>query len=189
MNEYLRPIFEIVLPVIEESKIFYSIYGGLGYAAMAGKCYRTNLDVDIFVLNDDFNLVESLLADLCKKNNWKKCKSYVNGRNKLEVYILKNGKKWVERLSFIPINRTDKGVQIKFREGIKIYSNDVLKRVYRILDDYCFYTVSDEFLVSFFKEYLNSKQKYPSKRVQDARYILSKEEFGKYFPNELYEKS
>ena len=74
MNEYLEPIFEKIIPKINSRGIKYWIYGGMANAAMVGKFYRSNPDVDIFVLGDDFKNIEKILQNICIENNWKICK-------------------------------------------------------------------------------------------------------------------
>lgn len=191
MNEHLKPVFEIVLPKLGSADIKYWVYGGIAYAAMAGKFYRSNSnpDVDIFVLEEDFTGVEEIMQNICIKNNWKLCKEFVNGRNKLEMYILKDDKRWIERMSVIPASKKDNFVELKFRKGPGEYPLDILNLLERKIEGFGFYTISDQYLKKLFIEYLDSKNKYPSKRIEDARYILSEEEFKKYFPNESYDKN
>lgn len=191
MNEHLKPVIEIVLPEVISADIEYWVYGGVAYAAMVGKFYRSNSnpDLDIFVLDKDFTKLEKILQEICIKNNWKLCKKFENGRNKLELFILKNGKKWIERLSVIPTSKINNHVELKFRKGPGEYPKDILSRVERNLDGYKFFTISDHYLKRLFIEYLDSKKSYPNKRLEDARYILSAEEFRKYFPNESYKKN
>lgn len=189
MNEYLKPIFEKVISKIDSANIKYWIYGGVANAAMVGKCYRSNPDVDVFVLGDDFENVENILQNICKENGWKICKEFVNNRQKIEVSILKDNKKWIERMSLIPAYRRDNYIELRFRKGSGKYSPDILNQEKRDLGGFIFFTISDQFLKKLFVEYLDSKSKYPLKRIDDARYILSGEEFKKYFPNQSYEKS
>lgn len=188
MNEHIKPIFEIVLPKIQSENIKYWIYGGVANAATIGECYRSNPDVDLFCLEEDFENVEKLLQNICEENNWKICKTFLNSRPKLEIFILKNGKKWVERLSVVPAYLKNDQIELKFREGSGEYPLDILNQEERHLGGFTFFTLSNEFLKKLFVEYLDSKRKYPSKRIEDARHILSKEEFEKYFPNENYDQ-
>ncbi len=71
MNQHLEPVFEQVLPKITSANIPYWVYGGVGYASMVGHFYRSNPDVDLFVLGSDFENVENILENLCKENSWK----------------------------------------------------------------------------------------------------------------------
>lgn len=186
MNEFIKPIFETILPAIESAGIKYWIYGGVGNAAMVGKFYRSNPDLDMFVLGDDFEKTESILSDICKENNWKICNEFVNGRQKIEVFLLKNNKKWIERLSVIPAYKKEGYVELKFKNGPGEYPLDILNQEQRCLDGCNFSTLNNSYLKKLFIEYLNSKSKYPPKRIDDARHILSEEEFKKYFPNIVY---
>lgn len=187
MNEHIKPIFEKVIPKIQSANIKYWVYGGIAYAAMVGRCYRNNPDVDLFVLKDDFDKTEEILEKLCNENGWKICKTFLNSRPKIEISILKNKKKWIERLSIAPAYLKNNQVELKFREGSEEYPLHILNQEKKSLDGFDFFAISDTFLKSLFIEYLDSKRKYPSKRIEDARYILTKEEFTKYFPNENYD--
>lgn len=189
MNKYIKPVFEIIIPKLQSAKIKYWVYGGLGYAAMVGECYRNNMDVDLFTLDADSNTVEHILDDVCKENGWKMCKKPVDGRIKVEIFILKDHNKWVERLSVVFAKNKDKYVELFFKNGSGKYPLDLLQQIERQLEDFSFFTISDQFLKKLFLEYLGSKKKYPLKRVEDARHILLKEEFNKYFPGYIYERS
>lgn len=189
MNEYLKPVFEQILPTLINAGIKYWIYGGVANAAMVGHCYRSNPDVDMFVLGEDFEKVENVLQNMCKENNWKICKVFVNNRPKIEISILKNNKKWIERFSVISAHKKENHVELKFKNGSGQYPLNILDQVEILIDGYKFFTVGNDFLKKLFIEYLDSKKKYPSKRIADARYILSKKEFKKYFSDKPYEKS
>jgi hypothetical protein len=92
---------------------------------MAGHFYRRNPDVDLFVLDNDFQNVNNLLDNLCKNNSWKICKTFIrSGRPKIEVYIKKK-----ERLSVIPVRKTENSVKFTFPEGIKEYPLEILTPV------------------------------------------------------------
>ena len=189
MNEHIKPIFELVIPRIQSANIKYWIYGGLGYASMAGQCYRDNTDVDLFVMGNDFEIVKKILENMCEENSWKLCQTFVNNRLKLEVFFLKNKKKWIERLSVVPAYQKNSQIELKFRKGSGKYSPDILLQVERHVENFTFSTINNQFLKKLFLEYLDSKRKYPTKRVEDARYVLSEEEFKKYFPNETYNQN
>lgn len=191
MNEYLKPIFEIVLPRMQSKNIKYWIYGGIGYASMFSKCYRNNMDVDLFVTENDFNNVEKLLTELCKDNDWRVVKSNLkSGRPKLDLKI-KKGQKEVERMSITPVYMKEEYLEIKFTRITLKYPVRDFKQVERLLDGYKFFTPEDSLLRSLFVNYLKSKKEYPDrkKRIEDARHLLTKEDFKKYFPNENYDKN
>jgi hypothetical protein len=182
MNEHLKPVFEIVLPKITSANISYWVYGGLGYASMVGQFYRSNPDVDLFVLDNDFQNVNNLLDNLCKDNSWKICKTFIrSGRPKIELCI-----KEKERLSVIPVCKTGNSVEFTFREGSKEYPLEILTQVERHLGGYRFQTPQDSFLKTLLIGYLKSKKNYPNrkKRIEDAKHVLTTEEFLKYFPTE-----
>lgn len=180
MNDHLKPILEIVIPKIHAANIKCWVYGGLGYASMVGRFYRNIPDVDLFVLDKEFKKVEEILGDLCKENKWKICKTFIrSGRPKIEIYIDSK-----ERCSVIPVYKIDGYVEFKFLKGSEKYPLDILRQEKRKLENFVFYTPQDNYLKCLLSGYLKSKKKYPNKRIEDARNILSKEEFEKYFPNE-----
>jgi len=189
MNEQLKPIFEKIIPAIKAGSIKYWIYGGIANAAVFGSCYRSNPDVDLFVLEEDFDKTEEVLVKLCNDNGWKVSKTFLNNRPKIEVLILKNLEKWIERLSVVPVYLIGNNAELKFKEGQRRYSGDILQQTERRLNNFTFYTISNEFLKKLFIEYLDSKEKYPPKRIDDARKILTDEEFKKYFPSENYDQN
>ena len=182
MNEHLKPVFEQVLPKITSANIPYWVYGGVGYASMVGHFYRSNPDVDLFVLDNDFENVENILGNLCKETSWKICKTFIrSGRPKVELYI-----KEKERLSLIPVCKTGNSVEFNFREGSKQYPLEILTQVERHLGRYRFQTPRDSFLKTLLIGYLKSKKHYPNpkKRIEDARHVLTEEEFRQFFPTE-----
>jgi len=180
MNEHLKIVFNQILPTITDSGILYWVYGGVGYATFAGEFYRGNKDVDLFVLEEDFESVQKIIEDFSALNNGKVCISFLpSGRPKIDVFI--NGK---ETLSVMPVYKTDTGIVFKSHEGEKTYPLEVLAQEKRILGTYEFFTPKDEFIKSLFIDYLESKKgKYPDKkkRVEDAKRLLTAEEFKKYF--------
>jgi len=183
MNEHLQSIFEIVLPAIESADIKYWVYGGLGYASIVGRFYRFNSDVDFFVLDSDFKNVEEVLKNICEENEWKIRKTLMSFKRPKVELILKEKER--ERLSVVPVFKTDE-VEFRFIEGSKRYPLDVLMRVKRNLEGFVFYTPQDIFLKRLLLDYFESKNKYPKKRIEDARQILSEQEFKKFFPNQSY---
>ena len=187
MNEHIKPIFEIVIPGIQSVEIKYWIYGGIGYASMIGKFYRKepNSDVDLFVLDNDLDGIEKNLESICGQNRWRIRKTFLkSGRPKIELLI---GKK--ERLSVVPVYKINEYVEFKFEKISKKYPLDVLTQIERHLEGYTFFTPRDNYLKDFFILYLDNKRvPYKPKRIEDGRYLLTKEEFKKYFPNHSYEK-
>jgi len=184
MNKHLKPIFEIVITKIQSANIDYWVYGGVGYAAIVGRFYRPNADVDLFVLENNFEEVKIILEDRCKENRWEiRQKSLPSGRPKIKLFIEKR-----ETMSIIPVYKKEKTVEFKFPEGPKEYPHDRLAQIPRYLDDFVFITPPDILLKELLIDYFESKSKYPDKRkrLQDARHILSEEEFKKYFPNDSY---
>ncbi len=183
MNEHLKPVFEKILPKIFSSHIKYWVYGGIGLAAIKGGFYRYNSDVDVFVEDINFPRIKKILEDACKENGWEPRETCLKtGRPKIDILIEGN-----EVMSVIPVYLRGEFVKFMFLEGSKEYSAYVLEQKERHLGGFYFFTPSDDFIKVLFINYLESKTKYPYKRIEDARQICSKEEFMKFFPNEAYD--
>jgi len=182
MNEHLKPVFVQIIPAIENAGIKYWVYGGIAFAAMTEQFYRKNDDVDIFVLENEFDNLYKLL-----NSKWTVERSDNRlGRPKIKVII---GDK--KRLEAIPVVKTDEGVEFYFHEGPKMFSMDILKKVVRFIGGFRFVSPENNFLKELFISYLENRQRgFPKgikdKRIKDARQILSKEEFYRYLPRESY---
>ncbi len=57
MNEHLAPIFRVVLPELDRSGSKYWVYGGVAIAGIEGEFLRPNPDVDLFVMEDNYEKV------------------------------------------------------------------------------------------------------------------------------------
>jgi len=60
MNEHLKPIFEAVLPALENGGIPYWV----AIAGVNSNHLRHNPDVDVFVVSENFDQAIALIADL-----------------------------------------------------------------------------------------------------------------------------
>ena len=143
MNEYLKPVFEILLRSLGKARVDYWVYGGVGIAACAGMFIRENKDVDIFVIDGYFERAKAVLNDLCKQNGFKfKPGSQKKGdRPKVEVEI--DG---IERFSMIPVYQKGEVVVFKYKDGDQEYPNQILERLGRNKSDCVFFTPRDEFI-------------------------------------------
>lgn len=175
MNKPLKPVFEFLLPSLEEAKIDYWVFGGLSVAAYIGRFIRNNKDVDIFVKNIDFFKAKKLLDDLCRQNDFKvKSGSQKNGeRPKIEIEI-----DTIERFSMIPIYQEGDMVIFKYNDGDQKYPNDILKKVERNISGFNFITSQDKFIKEMFINHIEVRpdKKNREKIMIDARAILSFDE-------------
>jgi len=187
MNEDLRPVFEQILPAIEQAGISYWVYGGIGAAACYGDFFRDegNRDVDIFLIDDDFEGAKLILNKLCQKNGYK-LKCYDQKRPKIEIKIDNQ-----ERFSMIPVYKDGNSVLFKYDDGDQKYSNKILEKSERNISGFRFFTPSDEFIKQLFISHIKVRldKIKRGKIIEDARHIFLEQEFLKYFPNEHYEKT
>lgn len=153
-NRHLEPVFQIMLPALENANIEYWVYGGVGIAAYVGRFIRNNKDVDIFVKDADFETTKSLLNNLCLKNNFKlkSKKALKNGRPKFVIYIHENDKN--EILSVVPIYLKENYTEFLSNEGSIKFSNQILEKVERDISGFKFFTPPDRYIKEIFLDFL-----------------------------------
>jgi hypothetical protein len=176
LNRHLMVVLEKVLPAFTEAGIKYWVYGGIGIAGVAAAPVRDNKDVDIYVLSVDFPRVEPVLQKLCEMQNaadpdsWKIEKPgpiKETGRPKLELLIKRR-----ERLSVVPIYKTDKGVEFRIKQSYPL-PDTALNQELRTVDGFSFFTPPKEII-----QILLLNKILEIKHLIDAAAIFSKEEFG-----------
>jgi hypothetical protein len=141
MNEYLKPIFKIVLPKIEQAGIDYWVYGGIANAAYNGDFFRINQDVDIFLMDADFEHAKSILYELCQHNNFKLKSYYRRKRPKIKLIIDD-----IERFSMTPICHKNGIILFKHRAGDQEYPDKILEKIERNISGFRFFTPNDYFI-------------------------------------------
>lgn len=153
-NSHLEPVFKILLPALENAKIEYWVYGGVGIAAYIGRFIRNNKDVDIYVKDVDFEATKLLLNNICLKNNFKlKPKKVLrNGRPKFVIHIHENDKN--EILSVVPIYLKDTYTEFLSNEGSIKFSNQILEKVERNISGFKFFTPPDKYIKEIFLDFL-----------------------------------
>lgn len=179
MNEHLKPVFEILLPVLENSSIDYWVFGGVSIAAYKNEFFRKNKDVDIFVKEIDFQKTKLLLEKFCSKNIFKTIYSLpknINDKPKLNILLNK------EIMSVIPVYQKNNKILFKYRDNNEEYSIQILERVKRNINGYKFFTPKDKFIKEMFINHIKSRQdkKIKSYFIEDANVVLTREEFKKY---------
>lgn len=180
MNKHLEPVFKIILPELEKSKIDYWVYGGVSVAAYVGRFIRQNPDADVFVKDNDFERVKLILEDLCNKNNFnlKLSTSKETGRPKIEITDSD------EILSVIPVYHENNVVLFRYEKkygGDEKYSNQILEKVERNIADYRFFTPQNEYIKELFINHIIArlnKRGRPKYKI-DAKAILNSEELAK----------
>jgi len=181
MNERLKPVFEIILPALEQAKIEYAIFGGIGVAGMRRNFYRQNDDADVCVLEKDFLAAEKILSSLAGRQNWelKKDQKLVPGRPKFELSFIgeKHG-----FFSVIPLFETPNGIEFKFYKNNQVFKNDIWNRERQTIGNFNFYRFKNKYV----KELCLAHIKHLGKRALEPEYrkylndlegISSKEEF------------
>ncbi len=187
MNEHLEPVFKIFLSGLEESGIDYWVYGGIAVAALAGRFIRKNgnRDVDIFVKEAYMDNARSILESRCYDQDftWNECQPLEKDgflRRKLEV---RKNQSRREILSIVSVFLGTNEAALVFGNGVKKYPLDILERVKREISGNVFYTPSDSYIRKIFKDTIRGKRNWRNRNeiIEDARVVLTPEEFKKYF--------
>ncbi|MBP9771801.1 MAG: hypothetical protein KBD16_02665 [Candidatus Pacebacteria bacterium] len=187
-NEHLAPIFQEVLPALTNGGVKYFVFGGVGIAGLAGKFFRENEDVDVYVAEEDFSKTESILRTLCEEHGdwdadgWTLLYSRLKTtrRPKLDLYI-----KGVQLFSVVPVYRTSQGVEFRVLRAFVLPEN-ALNQKPRSISGLEFFSPPDDILQLLLKNLLESytERKKPveeyTKYLLDARMVLPEEELHKY---------
>ncbi|MDP2860905.1 MAG: hypothetical protein Q8N98_04310 [bacterium] len=187
MNEHLKPVFEIILPALEQAGVEYSVFGGIGVAGMRQVFYRQNDDVDVCVSEKNFLAVGKILSSLARQQNWelKKDLRLVPGRPKYELSFI--GEKH-NFFSVIPLFETPDGIEFKFYKNSLVFENDIWNRERQVIGNFSFYRFKNKYV----KELCLAHVKHLGKRAFEPEYrkylndlegISSKEELTKILAN------
>lgn len=148
-NKHLAVVFDEILPALTGAGIKYWVMGGVGVAGVAGKFLRENQDVDVYVLHEDFPVVEETLKFLCENHGawdgdeWSLVYSVLKTtkRWKLEIFI-----KGKEVFSVVPVYKTESGVDFRVPEK-QTASFEALTEVGREIDGHVFISPPDEIIL------------------------------------------
>lgn len=190
MNEHLKPIFEILLPNLENADTNYWVFGGVALAGMKGKFYRPCRDVDIFVFDRESERTISSVKAISEKNLWLfKPAKKVRGRPKWDLLIDNK-----ERFSVMPIYERGSEIEFIFENGPKRFPRELLESVTYRVGIYRFTAPGEDLLKRLLRCYLEcffkSERRMRSKslwekRKLDAEQILGYEEAKKLFSQKL----
>lgn len=147
MNEHLYPIFETILPAFEKAGIRYWIIGGVAIAGIVGKFLRENKDVDVVVLEEDYEKAIAIAETLTANFGWTFIDSFFNQRPKREFF--RPGIK-DDAFSIMPIYYTDDVVNYVFQTSTKQFPSDILIQVNRETGVRSFFTPKTEFIKDLF---------------------------------------
>lgn len=179
-NLHLAVVFEEILPVIDKAGFKYWVFGGVAVAGVIGKFIRTNDDVDVYVLEENFEDIRHQLELLCQthagwglRNARPKKRT---GRPKFDIHINKH-----EILSVIPVYKTAKGVEFRVT-GVELLPTDqTLTQEHRFVDGFSFFSPPQNIIKAIFKSFILDRQGIiinDPKRRMDAQALFSKQEFS-----------
>jgi hypothetical protein len=182
MNERLQPVFELIVPAIEQAGISYWIYGGVAIAGIKGEFIRQNRDVDLFVLDEDYESTRNIIQSIAENLGWRFIDTNYKNRPKREWFEPDDDK---DLLSLMPVFKLDARVRIIFQTSINDFPVSVLDRHKRRVGPWVFTTPDNTYLKELFLRNLKyiikvgkfaSKQELRDKYKKDATVILSDEE-------------
>ena|SRR3989442_4969283 len=175
MNEHLSEVFEVIIPAIEHARIAYWVYGGVAMAGINGAYLRHNPDVDIFVMNDDYNKTLEVVSHFEKELNWGYCDTEQRGRRKREWRIFGESKDILAVIEVFPA-----GDSVRFNFGTDFIPKSLLTAVRRRIGEYSFITPSNEFIKELLMSKVDSGKLHKARRKKlrdDARVIMSEDEY------------
>lgn len=187
MNEHLTPIFTTVLPAIENAGIPYWVYGGIAIAGINGTFIRVNTDVDLFVLNEQYQATIDLIEPVGRKLRWRSQDTNFRNRPKREWFEYGNDK---DLLSIMPVYKNDDRVRVIFQTSVNDYPVSLLTQQQRTLGPHLFSTPDNSYIKDLFirnLKYLIKSGKFRDrpelreKYEKDARVILSEAEIDSYW--------
>jgi hypothetical protein len=174
VNEHLTPVFEVIIPVIENAGISYWVYGGVAIAGINGSYLRPNPDVDLFVMDHDYDKIVELVTARDNELGWKHQPTETRrGRLKSEWFI--NGR---ELLSIVPVY--PHGDRVRFDFGRDFIPQSVLTSVTRRIEAHSFITPSAEFIKELVMSKANSGKPLTSRKAKlkiDAKVVMDKDKY------------
>lgn len=191
LNSHLEVIFNEVLPALNDARIKYYVFGGIGIAGITGKFLRENKDVDVYILEQDFTKAEKVLRELVEKHGDWDADGWVfsysmmkkTKRPKIELSI-----KGTERFSIIPVYKVDDGIEFRVVEVFKL-PNEALIQEQKSADGFNFFSPPNQVLLEMFRSLIEryiahynkpEPPKEDSRHIIDARAVFPKEEIDDY---------
>ena len=153
-NTHLKPAFEILLPSLDNVRIDYWVFGGIGNAAYIGRFIRDNKDIDVFVKEVDFQKTTSTLQEVCLSNGFQIFPIYPLNGDRPKVDIKINGK---ERFSVTPMYLKNNIVEFRFGRVTDKYPIQILNKVKRNIEGSEFYTSTNEYIKKSFLNHLTAR--------------------------------
>lgn len=180
MNEHLAPVFEVVIPELNRSGSQYWVYGGVAIAGIKGEFLRSNPDVDLFVMEDDYAKIVEAIAGLESELGWRHEDADAERRKKRDWFVPNQEE---DVLSVVPIFRA--GDQIRFVFGRRSYTlQNVLSSEVRTIGGFTFVTPSTALIKELFLRKAYSGSHLLDSRIRkmktDAKVLMRGEEYQKF---------
>jgi hypothetical protein len=180
MNEHLAPIFCVVLPELLRSGSKYWVYGGVAIAGIKGKFLRPNPDVDLFVMEDDYEKIIETIAGLESKLGWTHEDKDAEKRNKRDWFAPNQNE---DVLSVVPAFPAGNRIRFVFGHG-SYTSQNVLTSEIRTIAGLSFVTASTALIKELFLRKAHSGPYLLDSRISkmktDARVIMDREAYQNF---------
>lgn len=150
-NSHLEPVFSEIFSELSKKQITFWVFGGIAIAGIKGDFLRKNNDVDVYVLESNFDVAKLVLEKICAGHaNWKIYYTVLdNVRPKIEILVDDK-----EIFSLIPVYKTESGVRFIFPHGGSInFSSDVLAPAKRKIGEFEFITSRDKYVKKLFENH------------------------------------
>jgi hypothetical protein len=173
MNEHLNPIFEILLPAIENANYQYWVFGGVAIAGIKGRFIRDNEDVDIFVLDENYLPTRDIVTSLAEDLSWEwKDGEEVRGRPKRDFKPPGSSK---SIFSVMPAYKEGSRVKLIFPASAdKYFLESELGRQKRNIGHHTFFTPSQAVIRDLFTHNLLYLIKHKKILTDESRIDLRK---------------
>jgi hypothetical protein len=186
-NPHLAVVFDDILPAIKKAGFRYWVYGGVGVAAVVGKFIRENDDVDIYVLDLDFQSIKAALDTLCRSRVSWGIKEHSplrrTGRPKFDIVI--NG---TELLSVVPVYKTEEAVEFRVNKADLLPTDLALTQESKEIGGYRFFSPPKDIIKIILRSLITERPYLlieDPKRRSDAKAVFTQEEFSEL--EHLYE--
>jgi|SRR5215216_5228312 len=180
MNEHFAPIFRVVLPELDRSGFKYWVYGGVAIAGIEGEFLRPNPDVDLFVMEDNYEKVIETIAGFESELGWRYEDDDAEKRKKREWFAPNQIE---DVLSVIPVFPAGDRIRFVFGRGSYTPQN-VLTSETRTIAGFSFVTPSTALIKELFLRKAHSGPYLLDSRIikmkTDAKVIMDGAEYQNF---------
>jgi hypothetical protein len=181
MNEHLKPVFEVVIPAIKNAGIPYWVYGGVAIAGINETYLRVHPDVDVFVMDDDYDKTTDLVTRLEKELNWDHADARrQRGRPKREWYVIGKLPRR-DIFSVVAVYRNGERIRFVFRHDL--VPDSILTSEARRINGYSFVSPSIELIKELLIDKSNEKRltRHRRKKLKiDAKVLMPEDEYHQF---------